>query len=43
MAGVVGYNANAYVKACWRAEDEDAAIRALQSFTASLRKEIGSD
>ncbi|MBF6510987.1 hypothetical protein ABT337_31555 [Saccharopolyspora hirsuta] len=35
-------HANAFVKACWRAEDEDAAIQALQAFTASLRREIGS-
>ncbi|MER7010614.1 hypothetical protein ABT324_04190 [Saccharopolyspora sp. NPDC000359] len=35
-------HANAYVKACWRADDEEASIRALQAFTAALRREIGS-
>ncbi|MEV6229679.1 hypothetical protein AB0L88_17630 [Saccharopolyspora shandongensis] len=41
-------HADSFAKACWRAKDpsteqKDATIRALREFTASLRKEIGSN
>ncbi|MEV0087846.1 hypothetical protein [Saccharopolyspora sp. NPDC050642] len=36
--------ADAFVKACWRAKniDQEDLVRELRAFTASLRKEIGS-
>ncbi|MBA9002204.1 hypothetical protein [Thermomonospora cellulosilytica] len=39
-------HADSFAQACWRAktpDDEHAAVMALRAFTASLRKEIGSE